>query len=620
MSRPFPHLFFAVLLTGVLGAAAPACLARAATGAPATTLPAKAPPAAPADAATTGPLRRVAKITLEGRLLEYPSGFNFSLFNLGPSRRPALTSLIQTLQRAAKSTSLSGVYLNLRSFNLSLTQAQEIGELLEKIRKTGKRVAVYSPDFDTNTYLLASHANTIIMSGHGTFFLPGVELQLLFFKNLLSKLYLQADMVQIGKYKGAQEPLTRTSASPAFAGQVRGLVNSWYAQIVNAIAADRPNMSRHQVEAAINRGIMEGTTAKKLGLVNQLLARQNVNAWLEKHFDGGCVLIRRWSGSTPPPVNLNSPFALFQLLGAPPKHTRATKPAIAVICARGLIMDDSPGASENDSIITPARIHREVNAALHNPLVKAIVLRVDSPGGSAEASEEIWRILHAAGKKKPLTVSMGSEAASGGYYISTAGAQITAEPGTIAGSIGVVGGKIVLGGLFAKIGLNVETFSKGANAGLFDATAPFTPQERAFVTHLMRQTYALFIRRVLESRGKKIAHIQQVARGRLFSGNRACKVGLVDHVGSLAGVLAAAARKAHIAGNYQVLVYPRAKSLAQLIREKFGIQSELPPGLQMLLTGLPRSYRRPATQMFQMVRVLQRDEVLLAAPIGFVEK
>jgi protease-4 len=257
---------------------------------------------------------------------------------------------------------------------------------------------------------------------------------------------------------------------------------------------------------------------------------------------------------------------------------------------------------------------------LKNSDVKAIVLRVDSPGGSAEASEEIWQILHAAGRKKPLLVSMGAEAASGGYYISTAGQEIIADPGTIAGSIGVVGGKVVLGGLFKKIGLHVQTFSMGDHAAMFDSTTPFTPEERAFITHMMKRTYSLFTRRVMQSRGKKIPDIQKIARGRLFPGAMAVSKGLVDRVGSLHDSIVIAAKDGKISGTYRVLIYPRAQTLAQIIRQRLGIETQLPAGLTMMTAGLPKSYRNTMVQMYELLHVLRQDNVLLAAPVGIVQQ
>ncbi len=563
---------------------------------------------------------RIAVITLEGQLQEHPSGFSFSWLSMGPSRQSSLTQTMTQLVHAARDKSIQGVFLNLRSFDLSLTQSQELGELIANLRAKGKKVAVFSPDFDTNTYLLASYANDAIMSRHGDLFLPGVAIQLMFFKGLLSKLDLQADMVQIGKFKGAEEPMTRSSASPAFAKQINRLITAWYGQIVATIAQNRPNLTHSQIVSAINTSWMEGLTAKKMGFVDALENRQDIKKWVETDFDGPAKLIAHYGVKKVSPIDLSSPLALLQMLGSP-RHPRASeKPAVAVICADGTITDDSPGTSYDANLVTPARIRREVKSALKNSAVKAIVLRVDSPGGSAEASEEIWQILHAAGRKKPLLVSMGAEAASGGYYISTAGREIIADPGTIAGSIGVVGGKVVLGGLFKKIGLHIQTFSMGKNAAMFDSTTPFTPEERTFITHMMKQTYALFTRRVMQSRGKKIANIQKVARGRLFPGSMAVGKGLVDRVGSLHDSIVIAARDGKIRGAYRVVVYPRAQSLTQLIRQRLGLQAELPAGLKIMAAAMPESYRKTILQMYEMLHVLRQDNVMLAAPVGIVQK
>ena len=563
---------------------------------------------------------RIAEITLEGQLQEHPSGFSFNWLTMGPSHHSSLTVTMTQLLRAARDKSIQGVFLNLQSFDLSLTQSQELGELIADLRAKGKKVAVFSPDFDTNTYLLASYANDAVMSRHGDLFLPGVAIQLMFFKGLLSKLDLQADMVQIGKFKGAEEPMTRSSASPAFAQQINRLITAWYGQIIATIGHNRPALSRAQIVSAINASWMDGVGAKKAGFVDALESRQDIKKWVETDFDGLAKLIAHYGVKKNSPIDLSSPFALLQMLGSP-RHPRASeKPAVAVICADGVITDDSPGTSYDANLVTPARIRREIKSALKNTAVKAIVLRVDSPGGSAEASEDIWQILHAAGRKKPLLVSMGAEAASGGYYISTAGQEIIADPGTIAGSIGVVGGKVVLGGLFKKIGLHIQTFSMGENAAMFASTTPFTPEERTFITHMMKQTYALFTRRVMQARGKKIADIQKVARGRLFPGSMAVSKGLVDRVGSLHDAIVIAAKDGKISGPCHMVVYPRAQSLTQLIRQRLGIQADLPAGLHMLTAAMPGSYRKTILQMYDILHVLRQDNVLLAAPVGIVQK
>ncbi len=580
--------------------------------------------AAPARAATApvkaAPAGRVAQINLSGTLAERPHGFKISLLSMGQPKAPALSTLITRLSKMVHDKSLAGVELNLHSFSLSLTQAQELGELIHQLRIHHKRVITFASSFDTNTYLLASYGDTIIMPKSGDMFLPGVALQLMFFNGLLQKLHIQADMVQIGKYKGAEEPLTRTSASKPFADDIHRLVNSLYAQLLSTIAANRPPLTTATVKTLVDRGWFSGASARKNHLVDLLMNRGQVDPWMKRQFKSGFKLLKHYDAHVHSAPNFSSPFALFKLFSAPARHSGGNTPSIAVIYADGVIMDDSPANDQNGALVTPSRIRRETARALKNPLVKAIVLRIDSPGGSAAASDTIWHILHQANKIKPVTVSMGSEAASGGYYIACAGRTITADPGTITGSIGVVGGKVDIAGLLKKVGVHLQTFSRGKHANLFGMTSNFTPSERAFVHKLMLQTYKQFTGRVMANRGKKIANIQAVARGRVFSGQAAIKAGLVDNNGSLYDVVLAAAKKANIASHYRMQIYPRARSLAGVLRHALAVGPQMPTPLALGLAAMPIDMRKQADAMFQMVTALRQDRLLLAMPVGIILK
>ncbi|MGC8560933.1 MAG: signal peptide peptidase SppA [Phycisphaerae bacterium] len=573
-------------------------------------------PANATAATTPSPANRkwVAEIHLSGTLQDCPRGFSFSLFNWGNHHQPALTTTMALIKKAIADPHISGLFFDLHGFALTLTQAQELGQLITQARKAHKPVWFYSTNYSENTYLLAAHANCILMSPQGNIFIPGASLQLMFFRGLLQKLHIHANMIQIGKYKGAEEPFTRYSASKAFSSQVEGLVNGWYSQIVDTIADHRPDMTESSAENAINQGWLTAQMASKEHLIDGLVSRPEMRHLVETTFMGGCRLERHYGMPVTKPMKINSPFALLQLLGSPHHKPRSTEPAVAVICASGVIMDDSPINDQNASVITPFGIGRALQLVENNPDIKAVVLRVDSPGGSAQASESIWQLLHAC--KKPVYVSMGSEAASGGYYISTAGKKIFADPGSIVGSIGVVGGKIVIGGLFKQVGLGVESFSKGDHADLFDSTMSFTPAQRTYVAKLMRHTYKLFTRRVMEARGSHIKNISLVARGRLFTGRSAIKAGLVDKIGSLNNTVAAVAKAAGIHTPYRLVVLPRPMSLSQIIRQKLGLDASLPVGLKAMMTGLPGGFRTQIMQMYQMLTVLRSDDVLLAAPLG----
>jgi protease-4 len=211
-------------------------------------------------------------------------------------------------------------------------------------------------------------------------------------------------------------------------------------------------------------------------------------------------------------------------------------------------------------------------------------------------------------------------AASGGYYISTAGRQINAEAATIAGSIGVVGGKVVIKGLLDTIGVNVETVSRGKRAGMLSPFAAFTPEERAFIGTQMNDTYQLFLKRVKTSRGAKIKSIDDVAQGRIFSGNAAVQAGLVDKIASLADTISAAARQAGLGEKYQVLTYPEPRTLSDILRQGFQAEARLPIEFRMALGAVPAAYRHETLRLLGLVEALRSERVMLALPAGIVEQ
>jgi protease-4 len=583
---------------------------------------------ASAAAADTAPAKKakIAVIKLSDTLIERPKSFELSLSSLnGNDKAVALSTLIVTLNKAAKDPAVAGVLLDMSAFTLTLNQAQEIGHLITTVRHAGKRVAAYSADYDTDTYTLASYADTILMPENGNILIPGVSLQMIFFKGTLDKLDLQPDFVQIGKFKGAEEPFMRTTASPEYREQITHLVDGMYDEVIATIAANRPNMEEATVKTAVNEGLLTGTAALKLGLIDHTMGRGGVDAWLDSQFPAGATQDDTYGQPRKKSIDMDSPFAIFSLLGEKPK-VRSHEPEVAVIYAVGEIVPDFVNGEDSSSMVTPAGIRGAVDKALADDQVKAIVLRVDSPGGSASASDEIWSILHEADKKKPVTVSMGRVAASGGYYISCAGRTITADPATITGSIGVVAGKIVIKGLLDKIGVNIETVSLGDHAGMLSAMQTFTDEERAFLQKSMEETYGVFTGRVMGARGSKIPKLENVAQGRLFTGEQAKTAGLVDTVGTLDDAIAAAAKSVGIGANYQMLVLPEAKDIGDILRDSLMNGASLPPLSAVkadpfagLLEALPTNIQTEARDALLIVKTLEHERILMTLPIGLSE-
>lgn len=585
-----------------------------------------------ASAPSTAPVARRAKvgiIHLSEALTEQPPSFGLSLSSLmGSGKAPALSNLITTLNGAAKDPSLSGVVFDLSAFSLSMNQAQEVGALMTNLRRAGKRVAVYASDYDTSTYLLASYADTVIMPEQGDVLIPGVGLQMVFFAGTLEKLHLSADFVQVGKFKGAEEPFTRKTASPEYRAQIEKLVDGMYSQLVSTLAANRPNIKEADVKKLIDEGWLSGKRAKEAGLVDQTMTRDKLEAWINAQFPAGAAVDDAYGEPKKETLDLSSPFAILSLLaGGSDKPRGSSAPAIAVLYATGEITGDTPLNQDSTDVVTPGTIRKAVQKALADDRVKSIVLRVDSPGGSAAASDEIWAVLKEADKKKPITVSMGQFAASGGYYISCAGRRISADPATITGSIGVVGGKVVLKGALDWAGLNIESVDRGQHAQMLSGLRPFTEEERGFIKKSMEEVYGVFTSRVATARGEKVAHLEEVAQGRLFTGQQAKEVGLVDDVATLSETIKVAARTAGLGENYQIMVLPEPKTLSDLLREGLAdvkgpifVGGELKlDAISSALQALPAEVRGPTMQALRSLQQMRSERVMLMMPPGIVE-
>ncbi len=606
-----------LLMAAIFSIAAPAW---------AQTTPTTATPTAPAPAAAARKAK-VGVIRLTDTLTERPESFSISLASLTSSgKAPALSNLMAALNTAARDSSLSGIVLDLSAFSLTLNQSQELGALLTNVRRSGKRVAIYAADYDTPTYVLASYADTVIMPENGDVLIPGVGLQMLFFAGTLEKLHMSADFVQIGKFKGAQEPFTRKSASPEYRAQIEKLVDGMYTQLVATIAANRPNLTPDQVKKAIDEGWLTGKRAKEIGLVDQTLTRDKLEAWVNAQFPAGAVYVPDYGTPNKTALDLSSPFALLSLLSASDKPKLASGPSIAILYATGEIVPDSPGNEGSSDYVTPTTMRKAIKTAVDDPNIRAIVLRVDSPGGSAAASDEIWSMLKEADKKKPVTVSMGRLAASGGYYISCAGRRITADPATITGSIGVVGGKIVLKGTLDWAGINIEPVNKGQHAEMLSMLRPFNDEERAFITKTMEDVYAVFTARVTAARGEKVAKLDEVAQGRLFTGQQAKDAGLVDDVGTLNDAVRAAAKSVGLGETYQVIILPETKNLIDILREGLLADAKTPVPLDLhldpitsIIDTLPAEVRVPTRQALHSLQMLQTERIMMEMPAGLVE-
>jgi protease-4 len=326
-------------------------------------------------------------------------------------------------------------------------------------------------------------------------------------------------------------------------------------------------------------------------------------------------------------MDLTSPFAIFSLLGKKPAIFNKT--AVAIVYADGVIIDGGGsgiGSMFDSESIGSDTIREAMRTIAKDDSIKAVVIRINSPGGSALASEAMWQAVRRVAKDKPVIISIGNMAASGGYYLACAGDRIFADPSAIVGSIGVVGGKFVMKDLFDKLGITTATFTRGKNADLFGTDTEFTDRQRKMVKSWMTETYDQFTARVMTTRAGKIKKIEDVAQGRVFIAEQAKDLGMVDEIGGADKAIAYAAQQAHLKPEgYEVRMVPAAKTLLDLIGGT-GLSAESPiePKIQLaedsVLKAMPKEIRSMIGEQLEILRLLQARPVVLAAPFAVREK
>ena len=568
-------------------------------------------------------LSKVVHFDLASAVAEKPA--DLSLF--GDATANTLRSVVQRMQMARDDKDVRAVLITLGDPSLNFAQAQEVRDALVDLRKAGKKTFVYSDSYDTITYTVATGATDVCLMEGGEIMIPGVGMEAMFYKGLFDKLGVQADYVQIGEYKGAEEPYTRTNASEQLKGEMNKLASSMYEQIVEGIAHNR-NLSPDVVRQMIDETMMSAKVAKDRGFVDHLVDFHELKDLITSEMGNGLDIVSNFGQPQREQLDFSNPLALLQMMGKKQQEAEASaKPSIALVYAEGTIVDGDGGESllGGSGGVGSATIRKSLRRAAADDNVKAVVIRIDSPGGSAQASEVMWQAARAVAAKKPVVISVGSMAASGGYYLASAGDYIYADPSAIVGSIGVVGGKFVMKGLYDKLGLTTETFAQGRNAGLFSSNKPFDERQKRLVTNWMKNTYEQFTQRVMTTRQGKIKDIDQVARGRVFLARQAKDLGMVDEIGGVQDAVAYAANKAGLKdGQFDVRLLPQPRSLADIILGASGGETETPirPKVDLqidgevglLLKSLDPSTRKLLGQQLQMIQILQQRPVALVAP------
>ncbi len=480
---------------------------------------------------------RLAYIKISGELPESPGRMSF-FGDLGIDLRKTIVRL----DKAAEDKHIAGVVLEIGPTMLTRGKLNELRAAVGRIRAAGKKVHAQMESAMGSQYLLAAACDEIAMPEAGIILIPGVRAEFSYLKEMLDKLGLEADMMHVGAYKGAAEPLTRNSMSEPVRKNQTAMVDDLFDQLVSTIAADR-QLKIDAVRDIVDRGLLTVTEAKEAGLVDRIAYPDEVREQLAKQYEADDLVYVVNYGKRKVDTDFSGPMGMIKLfkavIGASSKGKDSQGAKIAVVYAVGPIMSGkSQSGLFGGHSMGSETIVKALNKAADDEDVKAIVLRINSPGGSALASDLIWRATQTI--DLPIVASMGDVAASGGYYIAMGADRIIAEPGTITGSIGVVGGKIVMGGLYDKIGMSTDVISRGKNSGLFSTTNKFSKAEREVVGNMMQDVYRLFTTKAAKGRNMPLEKLESLAGGQIYTGRDAKRNGLVDELGTLKDAIQAA--------------------------------------------------------------------------------
>jgi protease IV len=516
----------------------------------------------------------------------------------------SLTNLLTQLKKAKVDKRISAVILEIHPSSAGWAKADEIREAITDYRTSGKPIYAYMEYGLNKEYYIATACERIYMAPPGDLFINGLAAEVMFFRGSLDKLGIYPDVFQIGKYKNAPDMFTRKEMSEGHREVLNSLLDDLTNRLVNAIATTRKK-SPDEVRALIDQAPFSPAQAQANGLIDGASYREDVENELKNRLgykqDDKLSLVRGsvYRDVSPESLDLN-------------KGER-----IAVIYATGSI---DLGRSENSPTggqsVGSDTVVKALNDARDDKNIRAIVLRVDSPGGSSYASDLIWRAVESAKQKKPVVVSMSDSAASGGYYIACNANKIVAEPSTFTGSIGIFAGKPVMKGFYDWLGISTEYVMRGKNAGMFRETEPFTPEERARFEQIIKSTYyEEFIPKVAKGRNRDAQYIDSIAQGRVWTGEQAKANGLVDEFGGLERAIEIAKQLANIPAEKGVeriiLPYPRS-FFEELFDTEDGVSSKTRQQRAFVET-LPADVQR-ALRYTAIFDRMQRGETMALMP------
>jgi protease IV len=523
--------------------------------------------------------------------------------------------------------------------SLGVPQIEELRQVLDAIKGAGKEVLAHADSLSMRSYLLLSGASRIVVVPTGDIWINGLYGESPYLRGLLDLIGVTPDFTTCGDYKSASEMFMRKEPSPQAQENLEWLMDGIFDTYLRLIASGR-GVDVATVQGWIDHGIYSAEGAKAAGVIDDVQFRQDFVAELKGRLGDELVFDRQYGKKKAQQIDLSSPFGILKFysdLLAGPKKKAADKPSLAVVYVDGPIL---PGSSDPSGFplslggaaySTP--IARALDRALEDDTIRGVVLRVDSPGGSAVASEIILNATKRVAAKKPLVVSMGNVAGSGGYYVACGANTIFADESTITGSIGVVSGKLATNSMWRRIGIHWSPVQRGANAGMLASGEVFSDSQRELLQNWMDEVYGVFKQHVLAIRGERLKkNIDELAGGRVYTGKQALELGLVDRIGGLQDALACVAQEAGIE-QYEVRVLPEPKGFLEILLSDLRDSEEDSKNLSLPISwppaqgnslfeaalphlqGLEPRRLRGVLTAWRQLQILQQETVSLAMPV-----
>lgn len=542
-------------------------------------------------------------LSVKGELPDYvPDTFMRRIMG---DERTSLTTLVEQLRKAKADKRIGGVLLELDLISAGWGKAEELRGAITDFRTSGKPIYAYIEIGSNKEYYVATACERVYVSPTGDLFLNTFAAEVMFFRGALDKLGIYPDILQIGKYKNAPDQFTRKDMTKEHREVVNAILDDLFNRFVNTVAEARKK-SQDEVRELVDSAPLSAEAAVAANLIDGASYRDQVENEFKKRLgykDEDELRITKadtYKEISPESVGVN-------------KGER-----IAVIYASGAIGGGrSNDGTRGDQSVGSDTLVKAINDARKDKSIKAIVLRVDSPGGSAYASDVIWHAIEEAKKKKPVVVSMGDVAASGGYYIACNANRIVAEPSTYTGSIGIFAGKPVMKGFYDWLGVSSEYVTRGKTSGMFRETEKFTPEERAKLEGVIKTMYYdEFVPKVAQGRGRDREYIDSIGQGRVWTGAQAKEKGLVDEFGGLDRAVEVARELANIPATKGVhrVILPQPRGFFDSLFGG-GDEASIRQSLQQHATeaAVPEDIRS-ALQYANVINQMKRGEVMALMP------